>query len=99
MAAGTRRITALTGRGALEFIQRTQTILARSAGILKVPAENLPERLESIGKELRELKKKAAGPKAEGAGVDQLLAQAEEIAGVKVITAEVPGGPANDCGN
>jgi alanyl-tRNA synthetase len=94
VAAGTRRITALTGRGALEFIQRTQSILARSAGILKVPTEVLPERLESIGKELRELKKKAAGPKAEGAGVDQLLAQAEEIAGVKVITAESPGGPA-----
>ena len=94
VAAGTRRITALTGRGALEFIQRTQSILARSAGILKIPAENLPDRLESIGKELRDLKKKAAGPKAEGAGVDQLLAQAEEIAGVKIITAEVPGGPA-----
>jgi alanyl-tRNA synthetase len=94
VAAGTRRITALTGRGALEFIQRTQSILARAAGILKIPAENLPDRLESIGKELRDLKKKAAGPKAEGAGVDQLLAQAEVIAGVKIITAEVPGGPA-----
>ena len=92
VAAGTRRITALTGRGALEFIQRTQAILARAAGILKVPAESLPERLESIGKELRDLKKKAAGPRAEGAGVDQLLAQAEEIAGVKVIAVEVPGG-------
>jgi alanyl-tRNA synthetase len=93
VAAGTRRITALTGRGALDFIQRTQAILARSAGILKVPSENLPERLESIAKELRELKKKSAGAKAEGAGVDQLLAQAEEIAGVKVLTAEVPGDP------
>ncbi len=94
VAAGTRRITALTGRAALEFIQRTQTILARSASALKVPSESLPERLESIVKELRELKKKAAAPKAESLGIDQLLAQAEEIAGVKVITAETPGGPA-----
>jgi alanyl-tRNA synthetase len=94
VAAGTRRITALTGRAALEFIQRTQAILARAAGILKVPTEGLTERLESIDKELRELKKKAAQPKAEGKGVDQLLAGAEEIAGVKVIIAEVPGSPA-----
>ncbi len=94
VAAGTRRITALTGRAALEFIQRTQAILARSAATLKVSAENLPERLESIAKELRDLKKKAAGPKTAGTGVDQLLAGAEEVAGVKIITAEAPGGPA-----
>jgi alanyl-tRNA synthetase len=97
VAAGTRRITALTGRGALDFIQRAQSILARSAGIFKVSAENLPERLETVAKELRDLKKKAsnAGVKAEGVGVDQLLAGAEDVAGVKVIMAEVPGG-AND---
>jgi alanyl-tRNA synthetase len=98
VAAGTRRITALTGRGALEFIQRAQSILARSAGILKVSAENLPERLESVAKELRELKKKAtsAGVKAEGVGVEQLLDQAVEISGVKIICAEVPEAGSND---
>ncbi|HEY4759392.1 MAG TPA: DHHA1 domain-containing protein, partial [Thermoguttaceae bacterium] len=94
VAAGTRRITALTGRAALEHVQRTQATLARAAGALKVPVDNVPDRIETLLKELRDLKKKSAGPKAEGRGVDQLLAQAEEIAGVKVITAEAPGGPA-----
>ncbi|MGW8257825.1 MAG: alanine--tRNA ligase-related protein, partial [Thermoguttaceae bacterium] len=95
VAAGTRRITALTGRAALDLVQRTQAILAHAAATLKVPAENLTDRLESFVKELRELKKKAAGAgvKAEKLGADQLFAQAEEIAGVKVIVAEASGGP------
>jgi alanyl-tRNA synthetase len=63
-----------------------------------VSAENLPERLESVAKELRELKKKAtsAGVKAEGVGVEQLLDQAVEISGVKIICAEVPEAGSND---
>jgi alanyl-tRNA synthetase len=93
VAAGTRRITALTGRGALEYLQKLQTTLLKSASMLKVASDALPDRLESLVKDLRELKKKAAGQKSEGVGVDQLLAGAVEIAGVKVIIAEVPGEP------
>jgi alanyl-tRNA synthetase len=77
----------------LEYLQKLQTTLLKSASMLKVASDALPERLESLVKDLRELKKKAAGQKGEGVGVDQLLGQAEEIAGVKVIIAEVPGGP------
>jgi alanyl-tRNA synthetase len=49
-------------------------------------------------KELRQMKKQAstAGVKAEGLGVDQLLAQAVEIGGVKIICAEVPDAGPND---
>jgi alanyl-tRNA synthetase len=95
-AAGTRRITALTGRAALENVRRNQTALARMASALKIPLDNVPDRVEALVKEVRDLKKKATatGQKSEGVGVDQLLAHATEIAGVKVITAEAPGGPA-----
>jgi alanyl-tRNA synthetase len=93
VAAGTRRITALTGLGAMEQIRRVQAALRRAAGILKVPPEELPDRIEKLGKELRELKKQAAsGPKA-GLSVEQLIAAAADVAGVKVVIAEVPGGP------
>jgi alanyl-tRNA synthetase len=93
VAAGTRRITALTGRGAMESIRRIQTALGRAASFLRVPAEELPERIETLAKEIRQLKKQAAaGPKG-GTGVDQLIAGAAEVAGVKVVIAEVPGGP------
>jgi alanyl-tRNA synthetase len=93
VAAGIRRITALTGRGAMDQIRRVQTALRRAAGMLKVPPEELPERVEALGKELRQLKKQAAaGPKG-GLSVDQLIATAADVAGVKIVIAEVPGGP------
>jgi alanyl-tRNA synthetase len=60
---------------------------------MRVPPEELPERVEALAKELRQLKKQAAaGPKG-GPGLDQLIAEAAEIGGVKVVIAEVPGGP------
>jgi len=42
VAAGTRRITALTGRGAMESIRKVQTIVRQAANWLKVPPEELP---------------------------------------------------------
>ena len=93
VAAGTRRITALTGRGAMDQIRRVQTVLRRAAGTLKVPPEELPERIDALAKEIRQLKKQvAAGPKG-GPSVERLIADAVEIGGVKVVIAEVPGGP------
>jgi alanyl-tRNA synthetase len=93
VAAGTRRITALTGRKALEHIHGIQSALQRTAAVVRTSREELPERIEAMAKELRELKKKAAAaPSAEGAGVDQLVSDAADVAGTKVITAEVAGG-------
>ncbi len=94
IAAGTRRITALTGLRALESIQRLQAILRRAAASVKVPPDELSERVESLAKEIRQLKKQAAaGPRADGVSVDQLIADAADLGGVKVVIAEVPGGP------
>ncbi len=94
IAAGTRRITALTGLRALESIQRLQAILRHAAASVKVPPEELPERVESLAKEIRQLKKQAAaGPKTDGVSVEQLIADAADLGGVKVVIAEVHGGP------
>ena len=94
VAAGTRRITALTGLRAVEHIQRIQAVLRQAAGAVKVPADELPERVESLIKEIRQLKKHAAaGPKSDGPSVEQLIADAKEVGGVKVVVAETPGGP------
>jgi alanyl-tRNA synthetase len=93
VAAGTRRITALTGRAALEYIHRIQSALQRTAAVVRTSHEELPERIEAMAKELRDLRKKAAaGPQAGGTGVEQLLSDAAEVAGTKVVIAEVPGG-------
>ena len=57
VAAGTRRITALTGPAALEHVRRHETLLARTAGILKIRPEEVPDRVEALFKELRQRKK------------------------------------------
>ena len=65
VAAGTRRITALTGRGAMENIRHVaDDRCARRPAVLKVPPDEVPERVEALAKEMRQLKKQAAaGPK------------------------------------
>ena len=93
VAAGTRRITALVGRAALANIRHAQTVLSHAAAALRVPLDEVPGRLETLLKEVRQLKKHAAaGPKG-GPSADQLVAEAVEAAGVKLVIAETPGGP------
>ena len=93
VAAGTRRITAETGRGAMESIRRIQSALNRAATFLRVPPEELPERVDALAKENRQLKKQAAsGPKG-GPTVEQLIEEAANVGGAKIVIAEVGGGP------
>ncbi len=91
VAAGTRRIVAMTGIAALEQGVQDRLRLTGTASVLKVPAEQVPTRVEALAKEVRQLKKQlAAGPKSGGMTVEQLLADAVEVAGTTVVTAEVP---------
>jgi alanyl-tRNA synthetase len=94
VAAGTRRITALTGRGAMDNVRYTQNTLSRAAAVLRVSADEVADRLETLMKEVRQLKKQAAsGPRGGAASVERLAEEAVEVGGVKVVIAEVPGGP------
>jgi alanyl-tRNA synthetase len=91
VAAGTRRITALTGPAALEHVRRNEAVLAKTAAVLKVPIDEVPGRVEGLLKDVRQLKKQsAAGAKVGAIAPDRLLAEAEEVAGAKVVVAEVP---------
>ncbi len=90
VAAGTRRITALTGEAALKHVRRNEATLAETAAVLKVPLEEVPQRVEALVKEVRQLKKQiAAGAKAEGPSADALLAEAADVHGTKVVVAEI----------
>lgn len=96
VSAGIRRITALTGPAALEHIRRNEAALARAANLLRVPAEEVPDRVEVLAKEVRQLKKQiASGPRVEGTSVEKLLDEAVELDGTKIVVAEVPGGDPN----
>ena len=93
IAKGIRRITALTGLAAVERVQRDEAVLRRIALTIRAAVEDLPDRVETLAKQVRDLQKKAAAaPKAEGAGLDQLVARAVDVQGVKIVAADVPGG-------
>jgi alanyl-tRNA synthetase len=95
VSAGTRRITAITGQRSLEHARQMEETLAATAAVLKVPVTEVPHRVEALAKEVRELKKQlAAGAKQAGVSVEQLLAGAVDVGGVKIVVAEVPGGNA-----
>ncbi len=96
VSSGIRRITALTGPAAWEYVRRHEAALSRTAALLRVPAEDVPDRVESLTKEIRQLKKHAASaPREDGVTVEKLLEGAEEVAGTKIVVAEVAGGDAD----
>jgi alanyl-tRNA synthetase len=94
VAAGTRRITAVTGGRALERLRQAEQTLAEAAGTLKVPVAELPQRLAAVLKELRELKKAKPAAVAPGVTPEALLAGAAEVGGARVVVADMQGGDA-----
>lgn len=93
IAAGVRRIEAVTGAGAEAFVQNRFAELDGACRLLKVRPESLEARLQgmiaqgkSLEKELQQLQQKLAS-----AGSADLVAQAVEVNGIKLLAAEVTG--------
>ncbi|CAI8768838.1 alanine--tRNA ligase/DNA-binding transcriptional repressor [Methylococcus capsulatus] len=91
VAAGVRRIEAVTGAAAVEAVEATERLLRRLAERMKAGRDTLEERLDqmfeknrALERELERLKAKTAG----AAGAD-LASRAVDIAGVKVLAARV----------
>jgi len=90
IAAGVRRIEAVTGRGAIELFQAYHRILREAAARANVPPERLSEHLEGQDRRLRELDQDVKGLKlrlASGAGNEL---DVQEVAGVKLVVREAP---------
>ena len=94
VSAGTRRVTAVTGRRAMERFRAAESALAESAAALKVPVAELPTRLAAVVREIKELKKTKAPAGAAAVSVDDLLTGAVVVAGTRVIVADARGGDA-----
>jgi len=91
IASGVRRIEALAGAGAIEYIQKTAKTLRQAAGLLKEKPDALVARLEksiadqkALEKEIEKLKAKMATMSAASAA-DEV----REIKGVKVLAKKV----------
>jgi alanyl-tRNA synthetase len=95
VAKGVRRVTAVTGKGAVDAVQRMASVLDELAGRFNCKPEEVPTRIESLQEEVKklqqQLRKGTAGDLASAA--DRLLAEAVEVKGVKVIAGEMPAGP------
>ena len=93
VAAGIRRIEAVTGAVALEVIQRDEERLQAAAGLLKVAPAELDQRLAQTLERLRQLEKaleKIKRDEAARAGAD-LAAEAEDVGGVPVLIRRLEG--------
>ena len=97
VAAGVRRIEAVTGVGALEDIARTDRVLADICDAVKGSPANAADKVISLRRELRELEKQVTQLKqklATGAGAD-LTADAQDVSGIKVLGTVVDGADAS----
>jgi alanyl-tRNA synthetase len=92
-AAGVRRIEAITGAPALADYQQARQLLHELSARLGVNEENLAAAIERAEQTQRQLEKQLETVKRKGAlsKLDDLVAQARTIKGVKVISAEIAG--------
>ncbi|MCH2172162.1 alanine--tRNA ligase [Myxococcota bacterium] len=91
IAAGVRRIEALTGLGALAHLRDEQRILRRAADALRAAPSEVAERVEKLLEERRRLEREVEELKtaSRGGATADLSAGAAEIAGVKVVAARL----------
>jgi len=93
IAAGVRRIEALTGQGALEWVRGREELLERASGLLRAPVAELPERVQRLLEERRSLERELEELRAaaRGAASRDLTETAREVGGVRVLSARVDG--------
>ena len=92
VAAGIRRIEAVTGANALTLVQSLASRVNETASVLKVQPEEITQRIQQIQEQVKTLEKDLAAMKskmASGQG-DELLSQAVDIKGLKVLAVMLP---------
>jgi len=97
VAAGVRRVEAVTGDNALALVQQQQALLAEAAAAVKAPVSEVPAKLAQVLDNVRSLEKELARLKARLASAqgDDLLAQAVEVKGARVLAAVMDGADVN----
>ncbi|MBP9217460.1 MAG: alanine--tRNA ligase [Sterolibacterium sp.] len=96
VAAGIRRVEAVTGEGALEVVQRQDALLNEVAAQLKTPPHDAAARVAGMMEEVRHLEKDVARLKSKLAASqgDDLVGQAIELKGARVLAATLEGADA-----
>ncbi len=91
VAAGVRRIEAVTGTGAIEHYQNQARILSQLAAQLNVGEDAILSAVEKLSHTAKQLEKELETQKRKGSlgQLDELAARVQVVKGVKVIAAEV----------
>ncbi|MFW5426046.1 MAG: alanine--tRNA ligase [Methylophagaceae bacterium] len=93
IASGVRRIEAVTAEAALDYVETNQTRLNEVSAIIKANPDNVEEKTTQLVQRTRQLEKELdalKGKLASSAGSD-LASSAQEISGIKVLTAQLEG--------
>jgi alanyl-tRNA synthetase len=93
VAAGIRRVEAVTGKGALEYVQARDALLNGAAAALKSPVAEIETRIAQIVAEARATERELARAKAKLAASagDDLADNAVDVKGAKVVAATIDG--------
>jgi alanyl-tRNA synthetase len=96
IAAGVRRIEAVTGDNALAYLQQLEQTVDGVAASLKVTPAEVGARVASVLDQVRALEKEIAALKGKLASSqgDELMAQAVDVKGIKVLAATLDGADA-----
>ncbi|WP_069048808.1 alanine--tRNA ligase [Hydrogenophaga sp. RAC07] len=96
VAAGVRRVEAVTGLNALAYVQGMEETLGGVAGTLKVTPGEVPARVGALLEQMRDLEKDMNALKSRLASAqgDELVNQAVDVKGIKVLAAVLTGADA-----
>ncbi|MBI1891498.1 MAG: alanine--tRNA ligase [Burkholderiales bacterium] len=96
VAAGIRRLEAITGDNALAYLQSLESTVNQVAGTLKATPAELTTRIGGVLDQVRALEKELAAAKGKLASAqgDELLAKAVDVKGIKVLAATLEGADA-----
>jgi len=93
VAAGVRRLEAVTGPGALEYVRTLEGRLGRVAEMVRGSRDDVPAKVEQLQNRVRTLEKELDQLRAQLAkgGGQNLMDQVQEVGGVKVLAATLDG--------
>ncbi len=93
VAAGIRRVEAITGVGALDWVQQLDAHMHAAAAVLKAQPQEMIQRIAQVQDQVRSLEKELSALKSKLASSqgDELVNQAVDINGVKVLAALLEG--------
>lgn len=92
VAAGIRRIEAVTGFEANEYFRSRENAVHRAASLIGCSEDDLPERLEHLLDEKKDLERELTRlrQKQSNAAIEDILKESMDVSGVRVVAAELP---------